>query len=119
MLNTTTTLLSSMTHRLSTCTGPVILLEDQATLNVIHMSEAPQADLLRREQRGHDQADPPVYVVVRDNVIFHWVREYVGRFLITSVYVFLPPVSPCLNPKEEYFPAWWWKVFDQNPQNPG
>jgi len=29
--------------------------------------------------------------------------------------VFLPPYSPFLNPIEEFFSAWRWKVYDRNP----
>lgn len=70
-----------------------------------------------REQQDHQQAVHPVYVVVWDNVSFHRsvrVREW---FNINQQFlnVCLPPCSPFLNPIEEFFSAWRWKVYDRNP----
>ncbi len=68
-----------------------------------------------------DQVDGPEqlrYVVIWDNVSFHMaalVRNWFTahpRFLV----VYLPPYSPFLNPIEEFFSAWRWKVYDRNPQ---
>lgn len=68
-----------------------------------------------------DQIDGPEqlrYVVIWDNVSFHraalvrnWFTAH-PRFLV----VYLPPYSPFLNPIEEFFSAWRWKVYDRNPQ---
>ncbi len=68
-----------------------------------------------------DQVDGPGqlrYVVIWDNVCFHraalvrnWFTAH-PRFLV----VYLPPYSPFLNPIEEFFSAWRWKVYDRNPQ---
>lgn len=57
------------------------------------------------------------YVVVWDNVSFHctapvqnWFADY-PPFLVQ----YLPPYSPFLNPIEEFFSAWQWKVNDRQP----
>ncbi|XP_039666173.1 uncharacterized protein LOC120564968 [Perca fluviatilis] len=76
-----------------------------------------QEALLRREQRGDEQAEHPMYVVIWDNVNFHRgprIPEWFDnnpRF----INVCLPPYSPFLNPIEQFFSAWRWKVYDRNP----
>ncbi|XP_041849898.1 uncharacterized protein LOC121645488 [Melanotaenia boesemani] len=70
----------------------------------------------------HDQqipgpADLPIYVILWDNVSSHrsiQVREW---FNINQQFinVCLPPYSPFLNPIEEFFSAWRWKVYDRQP----
>ncbi|KAK0151031.1 hypothetical protein N1851_007823 [Merluccius polli] len=57
------------------------------------------------------------YVVVWDNVSFHraapvqnWFADH-PPFLVQ----YLPPYSPFLNPIEEFFSAWRWKVYDRQP----
>ncbi|KAK0139589.1 hypothetical protein N1851_023524 [Merluccius polli] len=70
----------------------------------------------------HDQqipgpADLPIYVILWDNVSFHrsiQVREW---FNINQQFinVCLPPYSPFLNPIEEFFSSWRWKVYDRQP----
>uniref|UniRef100_A0A1A8IV12 DDE superfamily endonuclease n=1 Tax=Nothobranchius kuhntae TaxID=321403 RepID=A0A1A8IV12_NOTKU len=58
-----------------------------------------------------------MYVVVWDNVSFHHsavVRQCFaahGRMLME----FLPPYTPFLNPTEEFFSSWRWKVYDRHP----
>ncbi|XP_032886006.1 uncharacterized protein LOC116978827 [Amblyraja radiata] len=58
-----------------------------------------------------------IYVIVWDNVRFHhahlvqaWFQAY-PQFLT----VYLPPYSPLLNPIEEFFSTWRWKVYDRHP----
>ncbi|KAL7839610.1 hypothetical protein SRHO_G00262680 [Serrasalmus rhombeus] len=57
------------------------------------------------------------YVVIWDNVRFYHsntIRQWVAthnRMLM----LFLPPYSPFLNPIEEFFSAWRWKVYDRQP----
>ncbi|KAL7862608.1 hypothetical protein SRHO_G00115920 [Serrasalmus rhombeus] len=57
------------------------------------------------------------YVVIWDNVRFHrsnTIRQWFAthnRMLMP----FLPPWSPFLNPIEEFFSAWRWKVYDRQP----
>ncbi|XP_059896427.1 uncharacterized protein LOC132448892 [Gadus macrocephalus] len=54
------------------------------------------------------------YIVVWDNVSFHrsalvqnWFQQH-PHFTV----LYLPPYSPFLNPIEEFFSAWRWKVYD-------
>ncbi len=61
--------------------------------------------------------DLPKYVIVWDNVSFHrsniirqWFAAH-NRMLME----FLSPYSPFLNPIEEFFSAWRWKVYDRQP----
>lgn len=78
-------------------------------------------DILHNTLIPPDQVDGPEqlrYVVIWDNVSFHraalvcnWFTAH-PRFLV----VYLPPYSPFLNPIEEFFSAWRWKVYDRNPQ---
>ncbi|XP_049336457.1 uncharacterized protein LOC125802431 [Astyanax mexicanus] len=66
------------------------------------------------QQQDHEQTEHPVYVIVWDNVSFHHavqVREWFTRNQ-EFLNVFLPPYSPFLNPTEEFFSAWRWKVYD-------
>ncbi len=51
------------------------------------------------------------YVVVWDNVSFHRAAPVQNWFLVQ----YLPPYSPFLNPIEEFFSAWRWKVYDRQP----
>ncbi|KAL3971880.1 SH2 domain protein 1A [Sarotherodon galilaeus] len=63
------------------------------------------------------QGEDIVYVVVWDNVSFHhaqlvqeWFQTH-PRFMT----LYLPPYSPFLNPIEEFFSTWRWKVYDRHP----
>ncbi|XP_048019756.1 transcription termination factor Rho-like [Megalobrama amblycephala] len=59
------------------------------------------------------------FVVVWDNVQFHHsalVQEWFENHPQFRM-VFLPPYSPFLNPIEEFFSSWRWKVHDRNPYN--
>ena len=54
------------------------------------------------------------YIVVWDNVSFHrsalvqnWFQQH-PHFTV----LYLPPYSPFLNPIEDFFSAWRWKVYD-------
>lgn len=47
----------------------------------------------------------------RAALVRNWFTAH-PRFLV----VYLPPYSPFLNPIEELFSAWRWKVYNQNPQ---
>ncbi|KAI2652464.1 Protein FAM243A [Labeo rohita] len=60
----------------------------------------------------------PNYVVVWDNVSFRTniVRDWFAAHERITV-EFLPPYSPFLNPIEEFFSAWRWKVYDHRPQD--
>ncbi|XP_062413404.1 uncharacterized protein LOC134104102 [Pungitius pungitius] len=61
-----------------------------------------------------NQIDRMQYIVVWDNVSFHrsalvqnWFQQH-PQFTV----LYLPPYSPFLNPIEEFFSAWRWKVYD-------
>ncbi|XP_027132846.1 uncharacterized protein LOC113747943 [Larimichthys crocea] len=61
--------------------------------------------------------EPTRYVIIWDNVSFH--RAVLVRNWFTDhpefIVVYLPPYSPFLNPIEEFFSAWRWKVYDRHP----
>ncbi|XP_045065209.1 uncharacterized protein LOC123482242 [Coregonus clupeaformis] len=63
------------------------------------------------------QVDQMRYIVVWDNVSFHraalvqnWFHDHPDFEVL-----YLPPYSPFLNPIEEFFSAWRWKVYDLRP----
>ncbi len=73
--------------------------------------------IIQHEARMPGRAEQPQYVVIWDNVSFHraalvcnWFNDHPIRFSN----MFLPAYSPFLNPIE-FFSAWKWKVYDQNP----
>ncbi|KAL0154437.1 hypothetical protein M9458_050259 [Cirrhinus mrigala] len=70
-------------------------------------------DMLTNVQRPEQTR----YVIIWDNVSFH--RAALVRNLFTDHPLFtvlnLPPYSPFLNPVEEFFSAWRWKVYDRHP----
>ncbi len=57
------------------------------------------------------------YVVVWDNVSFHRAAPVQNWFADHPTFLvqYLPPYSPFLNPIEELFSAWRWKVYDRQP----
>lgn len=74
-------------------------------------------NVIPEDERDLNRDDVPKYVVICDNVSFHrsdnirqWFVHH-RRMLIE----FLPPYSPFLNPIEEFFSAWRWKVYDHQP----
>ncbi|KAM9399517.1 uncharacterized protein ACWYII_031651 isoform 1-T1 [Salvelinus alpinus] len=75
-------------------------------------------DTLHNRLIPNDQGpEQPRYVIIWDNVSFH--RAAVVRNWFTGHPLFislnLPPYSPFLNPIEEFFSAWRWKVYDRQP----
>ncbi|KAK3539731.1 hypothetical protein QTP70_012878 [Hemibagrus guttatus] len=57
------------------------------------------------------------YIIVPDDVSFHrsaLVQNCFHDHPQCSLQ-YLPPHSPFLNPIEEFFSAWWWKVYDLQP----
>ena len=75
------------------------------TAHLLTFLYALQEALLRREQRGDEQAEHPMYVVIWDDVNFHrgpriceWFENN-PRF----INVCLPPYSPFLNPLKNFF----------------
>ncbi|KAI7812952.1 hypothetical protein IRJ41_012596 [Triplophysa rosa] len=74
-------------------------------------------DLIPEQEWGQIGDDLPKYVIVWDNVSFHrsniirqWFAAH-NRMLME----FLSPYSPFLNPIEQFFSAWRWKVYDRQP----
>lgn len=57
------------------------------------------------------------YVIVWDNVRFHHALVVQAWFAVHQRFtpLYLPPYSPFLNPIEEFFSAWRWKVYDRRP----
>ncbi len=70
-------------------------------------------DMLTNVQRPEQTR----YVIIWDNVSFH--RAALVRNWFTDHPLFtvlnLPPYSLFLNPIEEFFSAWRWKVYDRHP----
>lgn len=58
-----------------------------------------------------------VFIIVWDNVNFHHALTVRDWFTAHPEFrsLFLPPYSPFLNPIEEFFSAWRWKVYDRRP----
>ncbi|XP_025998210.1 uncharacterized protein LOC113030836 [Astatotilapia calliptera] len=79
--------------------------------------DALHRDLIPQNGRDDPGDNRTMYVVVWDNVSFHHsavVRQWFAahdRMLME----FLPPYSPFLNPIEEFFSSWRWKVYDRHP----
>ncbi|XDV31835.1 hypothetical protein PO909_002784 [Leuciscus waleckii] len=70
-------------------------------------------DLIPENERGLVRPHLPQYVIEWDNVNFH--HGPLIRAWFTShprMVVFLPPYSPFLNPIEEYFSAWRWRMYE-------
>ncbi|KAI2646184.1 Insertion element IS630 uncharacterized 39 kDa protein [Labeo rohita] len=63
------------------------------------------------------RADGVTYVIVWDNVQFHHSRMVQAWFQAHPQFLalHLPPYSPFLNPIEEFFSTWRWKVYDRHP----
>ena len=73
--------------------------------------------LIPDDERGLFREDLPKYVVICDNVSFHR-SDIIRQWFVTHprmLIEFLPPYSPFLNPIEEFFSAWRWKVYDCQP----
>ncbi|KAA0714603.1 hypothetical protein E1301_Tti020301 [Triplophysa tibetana] len=63
------------------------------------------------------QDEHPIYVVVWVNVNFHRALQ-VGEWFNKNkgfINLCLPPYSPFLNPIEEFFSSWRWKVYERQP----
>jgi len=63
------------------------------------------------------QDEHPIYVVVWDNVSFHRALQVKECFNTNQGFInlCLPPYSPFLNPIEEFFSSWRWKVYERQP----
>ncbi|KAK0151758.1 hypothetical protein N1851_006859 [Merluccius polli] len=68
------------------------------------------------QQEGEPgQPEQAQYVVIWDNVSFHRAALVRTWFNDHPRFLFLPEYSPFLNPIEEFFSAWRWRVYDCNP----
>lgn len=74
-----------------------------------------------RDALSGQQEEHPIYVVVWDNVSFHRALQVREWFNMNQglIHLCLPPYSPFLNPIEEFFSSWWWKVYDRQPYTRG
>ncbi|CAM4573550.1 unnamed protein product [Leuciscus chuanchicus] len=75
-------------------------------------------DILLDRQQHHPGPAPHIYVIIWDNVRFHRTNQIREWFTTNSNHflnVCLPPYSPFLNPIEEFFSSWRWKVYDRQP----
>ena len=75
--------------------------------------------LMLPHERGLFRADISCFVIILDNMAFHhsWV---VNNWFIAhprKMILFLPAYSPMLNPIEEFFSCWRWKVYDHRPHD--
>ncbi|KAL3976810.1 potassium voltage-gated channel Shaker-related subfamily A, beta member 1 [Sarotherodon galilaeus] len=76
-------------------------------------------DFIPENERGLIGPHLPIYVIVWDNVNFHHSPLIRGWFAThpRMVMGFLPPYSPFLNPIEEFFSAWRWRVYEHHAQD--
>lgn len=89
------------------------------TERLITFLDALYQSIVPPEERGQVRPDMSHFVIVWDNVAFHHSRQ-VTEWFATHLRVmmqFLPPYSPFLNPIEEFFSSWRWKVYDHRPHD--
>ncbi|XP_039622931.1 uncharacterized protein LOC120537792 [Polypterus senegalus] len=75
-------------------------------------------DILLDCQQHHPGLAHHIYVIIWDNVRFHRTNQIREWFTTNSNHflnVCLSPYSPFLNPIEEFFSSWRWKVYDRQP----
>ncbi|RXN22017.1 receptor-type tyrosine- phosphatase U-like protein [Labeo rohita] len=75
-------------------------------------------DILLDRQQHHPGPAHHIYVIIWDIVRFHRTNQIREWFTTNSnqfLNVCLPPYSPFLNPIEEFFSSWRWKVYDRQP----
>ncbi|XP_026048262.1 uncharacterized protein LOC113036261 [Astatotilapia calliptera] len=82
-----------------------------AFLNDLHQRLVPE--------QGQEGENMRTFVITWDNVAFHHSQAITTWFEVHPrlVSLFLPPYSPFLNPREEFFSAWRWKVYDHQPHD--
>nr|XP_014262847.2 uncharacterized protein LOC106674584 [Maylandia zebra] len=82
-----------------------------AFLNDLHQRLVPE--------QGQEGENMRTFVITWDNVAFHHSQAITTWFEVHPrlVSLFLPPYSPFLNPIEEFFSAWRWKVYDHQPHD--
>lgn len=87
------------------------------TQHLLTFLETLYRTLIPDDERGPFRDDLPKYVVIWDNVRFHHshaIRQWFATHY-RMLMEFLPPYSPFLNPIEEFYSAWSWKVYDRQP----
>ncbi|XP_018949691.2 uncharacterized protein LOC109078969 [Cyprinus carpio] len=87
------------------------------TERLITFLDALKELLIPPEERGLLRPGMTLYVIIWDNVPFHHSR-LVNEWFAAQPRImiqFLPANSPFLNPIEEFFSAWRWKVYDHRP----
>ncbi|KAI2652733.1 Insertion element IS630 uncharacterized 39 kDa protein [Labeo rohita] len=91
--------------------GPYNTKRLLAFLNDLHQRLVPEQD-----QEGDNMR---TFVITWDNVAFHHSQAITAWLEVHPrlVSLFLPPYSPFLNPIEEFFSAWRWKVYDHQPHD--
>jgi len=82
-----------------------------AFLDDLHQRLVPEQD-----QEGENRR---TFVITWDNVAFHHSQAVTAWFEVHPrlICLFLPPYSPFLNPIEELFSTWRWKVYDHQPHD--
>ncbi|XP_051519617.1 uncharacterized protein LOC127420984 [Myxocyprinus asiaticus] len=87
------------------------------TERLITFLDALNERLVPPEERGLLRPGMTLYVIIWDNVAFHHSR-LVNEWFAAQPHMmiqFLRAYSPFLNPIEEFFSAWRWKVYDHRP----
>nr|XP_015832862.2 uncharacterized protein LOC107397388 [Nothobranchius furzeri] len=67
------------------------------------------------EERDVDRRNQPLY-----GTMWHFTTPMQSKWFVAHPRMeslFLPPFSPFLNPIEELFPSWRWKVYDHHPHD--
>uniref|UniRef100_A0A672NUQ4 Uncharacterized protein n=1 Tax=Sinocyclocheilus grahami TaxID=75366 RepID=A0A672NUQ4_SINGR len=83
----------------------------------IYLEEYMQPNQVSSWTSGNQLPEQPRYIVVWENVCFHRAALVLDWFTNNQRFsnIFLPAYSPFLNPIEEFFSAWQWKVYDREP----
>lgn len=88
------------------------------TQHLLTFLDALYRDIIPDDERGLIHEDLPKYVVDWDNVSFHHSNTIRQWFAVhyRMLMEFLPPYCSFLNPVEEFYSAWRWKVYGHRPQ---
>lgn len=87
------------------------------TMHLLSFLDGLRDHVYRLDQREPAQPEQPCCIVIWDNVSFHRAALVLDWFTNNPRFsnIFLPAYSPSLNPIEEFFSAWRWKVYDRDP----
>ncbi len=91
------------------------LVWKSALLHKCEILEDLHQRLVLEVERGQVGDHLSIYVITWNNVAFHHSRAVTDWFDThpRMMFIFLAPYSTFLNPIEEFFSTWRWKVFDQ------